>query len=211
MRTAGRRGTLTRDDWLAGARKILVAEGIDGVKVDRLAQRMKVTRGSFYYHFVDRKDLFDALVREWEMRNLVEINQVRDRWSDTTPDLVEVAAIWLGEDDTFLAFDLAIRMWARKASRVAKTVHRVDDAWISLLTELFLVSGFPEIESVIRARITYFHQVGYNALNVQEDFAARLKLVPHYFSVLTGREPTAALDELLQRLGRRKSAKRAAR
>ncbi len=105
---------LTREDWLATAKTALVASGIDDVKVDRLAKRMNVTRGSFYYHFKDRQDLVDALLRDWEVRNRVEIAQVRDRWAAAGPDLSEVVAIWLGEEAGALAFDLAIRHWARR-------------------------------------------------------------------------------------------------
>jgi len=55
---------LTRDDWIDNARKVLVASGIEEVKVDRLARRMRVTRGSFYWHFEHRKDLLDALLSD---------------------------------------------------------------------------------------------------------------------------------------------------
>ncbi|MBA2921011.1 TetR family transcriptional regulator [Sphingomonas sp. MAH-20] len=199
---------LTRDDWLTMARKALVDEGVDGVKVDRLARRMKVTRGSFYYHFSNRQDLLDALLRDWEVRNLVEIAQVRDRWALAEPDLSEVVAIWLGEDPGFLSFDMAIRMWARKSPKAASIVYRVDDAWIALLTELFRISGYSDKECLVRARITYFHQIGYYALNVKEDFAQRLQLVPIYYNALTGKEPTAALDSVLSGLKRRRATSR---
>jgi AcrR family transcriptional regulator len=41
----------SREDWIASARKVLVESGVDDVKIDRLARKMKVTRGSFYWHF----------------------------------------------------------------------------------------------------------------------------------------------------------------
>ena len=199
---------LNRDDWLASAKKALVASGIDDVKVDRLAKRMKVTRGSFYYHFANRKDLLDALLRDWEIRNQVEIAQVRDRWSLSEPDLSEVVAVWLGEDAGFLAFDMAVRMWARKNPAVASVVHRTDKAWIDLLVELFRRGGYSEAEALVRARITYFHQIGYYALDVQERIEERLRLVPIYYAALTGKPPSSALDEVLAQIKRRRSPRR---
>ena len=56
---------LSREDWTEAARKQLVAAGIEEVKVDRLARKMKVTRGSFYWHFKNRKDLLDSVLRVW--------------------------------------------------------------------------------------------------------------------------------------------------
>ncbi|WP_176141595.1 TetR/AcrR family transcriptional regulator [Sphingopyxis flava] len=198
---------LTREDWLAIAKKALVASGIDDVKIDRLARRMKVTRGSFYYHFADRKDLHAALLRDWEVRNGVEIAQVRDRWALDEPDLTEIAATWLRNDSGFLAFDMAVRMWARKSPSVARVVHRTDKAWVDLLTDLFCQSGYSDDEALVRARITYFHQIGYYALDVRETLEERLRLVPIYYAVLSGKPPPPALDEMLAGLKPRRAAR----
>lgn len=187
----------TRDDWIANARKVLVENGVDDVKVDRLATQMQVTRGGFYWHFKDRQDLLDALFSDWEVRNYFEIAQVKARWARTSPDLSEIVFLWLNEDPSFPAFDMAIRVWARKAPLVADAVRRVDDAWISLLSELFLKGGLGENESLVRARVTYFHQIGYYALGITEDKADRIRLAPYYYEVLTGH---SASDDLVEKL-----------
>ena len=190
----------TREDWIAYARKVLVENGVDDVKVDRLATQMRVTRGGFYWHFKDRQDLLDALFSDWEVRNYFEIAQVKARWARSEPDLSELVVLWLGEDPSFPAFDMAIRVWARKAPLVADAVRRVDEAWISLLGELFFKSGFGEIESLVRARVTYFHQIGYYALGIAEEQADRIRLAPYYYEVLTGHSPSADLVEKLNAL-----------
>jgi AcrR family transcriptional regulator len=190
----------TREIWIANARKQLVEEGIGDVKVDRLAQKMKVTRGSFYWHFVNREDLLDALLNDWETRNYFEIAQVKARWARTEPDLSEVVSIWIGEDPAFPAFDMAIRAWARKSEPVAASVKRIDDQWISLLQDLFVKGGYDETESFVRARISYFHQIGYYALGLQEDIGDRVKLAPYYYRALTGKDPPANFAEVLGKL-----------
>src|SRR3569832_1209011 len=58
-----------RQGWLDTARAILIREGIAGVKVDRIARRLKVTRGGFYWFFDSHKQLLDALLADWEERN----------------------------------------------------------------------------------------------------------------------------------------------
>lgn len=191
---------LTREDWIAFARKTLVQSGIENVKVDRLAKRAKVTRGSFYHHFRDRKDLLAALLRDWEVRNHIEVAEIRDRWARSEPDLTEIILIWLGEDRGYLDFDMAIRSWARQAREVADVVHRVDAAWIGLLEQLFADSGYQGDDCVVRARITYFHQVGYHALDFPESAEQRLKLVPVYYEALTGKPATPKLTARLNEL-----------
>jgi AcrR family transcriptional regulator len=180
---------LSREDWLKAARLAMVSSGIGDVKVDRLAKKLGVTRGSFYWHFKDHKDLLDALLQDWEVRNQYEIAQVRTRWARSDPDLSEIVAIWLGADPTFPAYDMAIRIWARKSPEVAAAVNRVDDAWVGLIEELFRREHFDEDEVFVRARVVYFHQIGYHALAIREDLDERLRLAPFYYKALTGKEP----------------------
>ena len=184
-----RKPQLTREDWIEAAGKVLVASGVDDVKVDRLARKLKMTRGSFYWHFKNRKDLLDALLERWETRNEAEIQQVRARLeAGVSEKLLEVVRIWLTEDPAFPTFDMAVRFWARKAPPVARMVRRIDEAWIALLQSMFEGEGVDPMESLARARIVYFHQIGYYALAIQESLEDRVKLAPFYHRVLVGEE-----------------------
>jgi AcrR family transcriptional regulator len=200
-------GSLKREDWVAGAREVLVRAGIDAVKVDQLARKLRVTRGSFYWHFNHRKDLLDALLSDWENRNLTEIAEIAKRWKKTKPDLSEVVAIWLSEDPGVPAFDTAIRAWARKSVSVDTAVRNVDRAWVELLTNLFRRSGYSAVESFVRARIVYFHQIGYYALAIKEDTDERVRLLPYYYRALTGKEPDKRLEKVLTSARPRKRTK----
>lgn len=201
---------LGRDDWIGAARQLLVRTGIDGVKVDRVARQLKVTRGSFYWHFRDVQDLADALLHDWESRNQAEISEVRIGWSRSRPNLVDVFAIWLEEQSDFLAFDMAIRVWARNSPPVAEAARRVDEAWIALLTEIFVAEGYGELDSFVRARVSYFTQIGYYALAIREELGERLELAPAYYRALVGKDPDARLDALVERLGAPPTQRRAA-
>ena len=81
------RKSLSREDWLDAARRVFVESGIDDVKIDRLAKAMKVTRGSFYWHFKDLEDLQGALLQDWQERNHREMDAVRTRWGDQSPSI----------------------------------------------------------------------------------------------------------------------------
>src|SRR5579863_5677371 len=63
------RQSLGREDWIAAARAELIAAGVNAVKVGRLARRLRVTRGSFYWHFKSHEDLLHELLRSWEKTN----------------------------------------------------------------------------------------------------------------------------------------------
>lgn len=181
------RKPLTPQDWVAAARDMLIRTGVDGVKVDLLAKALKVTRGSFYWHFEDRADLLRSLLADWEQNNtepmLAAIRAAGARGDRADFD-TEIGRFWLEEKDYSPAFDSAMRDWARTDPKVDAAVRRIDDTRIAALAEMFVAYGFEAVEAMVRARVTYYHQVGYYTLAVIETAAEREALAALYDKVL---------------------------
>jgi AcrR family transcriptional regulator len=175
--------------WLATARKALIEEGIHGVKVDRLAQRLGVTRGGFYKHFADRGALLERLLDLWEAQNVfaLELPPLKTRQS-ARDALVRLTDRLIEEDGFDPRFDLAVRDWARTDKRAAWAVERVDAKRIDLLRRLFLAIGCDDEEAAMRARVFYYHQIGYYALGVKQTTAERKRMLPLYMRILVGTE-----------------------
>ena len=74
----GRR--LRREDWIDGAIGLLSDAGVEALGVNALAERLKVTKGSFYWHFRDRDALLDAVVDTWRRRTTSEIEAFMSFW-----------------------------------------------------------------------------------------------------------------------------------
>ena len=67
-REPSRRTRPTRLDaaaWIAAAFDALADGGIDAVRVEPLAKALGITKGSFYWHFADRRALLDAMLDAW--------------------------------------------------------------------------------------------------------------------------------------------------
>ncbi|HWG71495.1 MAG TPA: TetR/AcrR family transcriptional regulator [Steroidobacteraceae bacterium] len=184
----GRKNPLGREAWLIAARSALISEGIGGVEVGKLARKLRATRGGFYWFFTSRKQLLDNLLTDWEETNSAAFKSViRDRGANGTAEFKALCDIWINEDGYDPQWDAAVREWARISPQVAKVVRRVDDARIEIMQRIFLDLGYDETESFVRARITYFHQVGYYTLGVRESHEQRLQLLPLYMRILAGR------------------------
>lgn len=181
------RQTLSRETWIAAARKVLEKRGIAEVKIDRLARQFKVTRGSFYFHFASLEDLHNGLLDEWRRSNCAPFLAMRD---DETGDGLQffsrIVHVWVDEDPFSPLLDLAVRDWSRTSKALAREVAEIDDLRISLLVRAFLVIGYGQDESLVRARITYFHQIGYYTLSFKEDPAERKRYQPLFGDVLLG-------------------------
>lgn len=178
-----------RDTWIAAARATLIRAGHSQVKIERLAGDLGVTRGGFYWHFKSRADLLAHLLADWETTNSTGLLDALSGNAPPRDRLYALARVWIDEIDFSPAYDSAIRDWARVSPEAAKTVRAVDDRRLAALNVLFLDAGYPPDEAMIRARITYYHQVGYYAMGVQEPKAVRDRNLRHYVTALFGEPP----------------------
>ncbi|MCI3181994.1 TetR/AcrR family transcriptional regulator [Caulobacter sp. CCUG 60055] len=186
------RPRFTREDWLRAARKALIRGGVASVKVERLAADLAITRGGFYWHFKDRKDLLDGLLADWVENNTEPlIKAIENDQPDGVAQYRALVKTWLDERRYSPAYDSAVRDWARLDSKVAQTVRRIDEQRIRAVANIFLNLGYEMDEAMIRARVTYYHQVGYYALAIKESKAARLQGYQLYSRVLIGRDSEA--------------------
>jgi len=182
------RQALAREDWIRAAKDALIRAGINAVKVVPLARRLHVTRGSFYWHFKSLSELHKELLKAWERTNTEPFE--RALLTGEAPHAIKefqtVIDLWVQEKDYSPAFDTAVRDWARISKEAAAAVRRADGRRIDVLHHIFIDMGYVDPEALVRARIAYFHQVGYYTLQLEEDPEQRLALVPIYAQVLTG-------------------------
>jgi len=181
------RTVLGRPDWILTARQVLIQEGINGVNVLPLSKRLAVTRGGFYWHFRNRADLFDALLADWEANNTAAFERIVNQGGHNgRAEFEAIVDVWVAERDYDPAWDAAMRQWALQSKKVARVVKRVDEHRIALIRQIFLDLGYGDPEALVRARITYFHQVGYYTLGLGESREERLRLLPIYVGTLMG-------------------------
>lgn len=184
---------LEREDWQAVARQALIEEGIGAVRVERLAKTLGVTRGGFYWRFRNLDDLLAALVEDWRGSNSGALLAVLDQANDLSGRFDAVARIWLDEKDYSPAWDTAMREWGRVSPHVAAAVHAVDAERIAVLQTMFADAGLGSDLALVRARILYYHQMGYYALEVHESRKRRHELIAIYKAALTGLDPDGLL------------------
>ena len=185
LRTVSR---LRPEDWLNAAQRRLVHGGIDAVKIGPLAEDLKVTRGSFYWHFRDRNHLLQTLLSHWrgQSREMFE-RLVGGDGASGMEEFVRLVHLWVDESEFDPSLESAMRDWARTSGDVSAVVKTVDEERIAYIKRIFLDFGYGEDEAFIRARITYFHQVGYYTIGYNESLDARMGLLPMYVYVLTGK------------------------
>ena len=198
-----RTGQLTRDDWIAAARAMLVARGIGAVGVRALAAALQVTPGAFYWQFRNLEALHEALRADWAERNTVPFTRaIAQAGPDGLRQYLAWVRVLVAEDEFDPGYDNAMRDWAHVSARTARILAETEAFRIAQLRGVFGALGFDGHSAEIRARVAYYHQVGYNAMQVHETRAERLFNVPFYAEILTDSRRLAGLDsaEAVQRV-----------
>jgi AcrR family transcriptional regulator len=160
------REALDRAAWIAAALDIVAQDGIDGLRVESLAKRLGVTKGSFYWHFKDRRDLIDAVLDNWRA------GRIRDIRKQTTAapgneeaalrHTIEVYAA--AKNRKGISIEASIRLWARQDANGLAVVEEVDAERLECTRRLFLARNLPPAEAAARSALLYAYVFGFSMM-----------------------------------------------
>ena len=181
---------VTLQDWVNAAREVLVRHGVAEVKILTLAERMKVSRSSFYWYFKNREELLDALLADWEARNTALIVEHCARPAPTiSAAVLNFFRCFINPAKFDRGLDFAVREWARRDEVLRQRVDAADGLRLEATTAMFACHGYSPADADARARILYFMQLGYHALDVREPMDRRMSRLEPYLRGFTGTEP----------------------
>lgn len=171
---------LGRVDWIQAGFRALRSEGVKGVRAEALARELKISKGSFYWHFKNIDDLKQHMLEHWlELGSTAPAAEI---WaSSKSPQkrleaLIEFAAAPPPHEYGGEGVELAIREWARVDPRAAKMHATVDEFRINALVSCLVEMQFGKAESDSRARLLYAALIGLEHLQGSEDRERLLQL-----------------------------------
>lgn len=185
------RTQLDRDAWVAGATEVLAEEGIAGLRVEVLAKRLKVTKGSFYWHFTDRRDLLMAVLAQWKDGRIRDIiKQTRAQPGRELEQIYHVIDVYsASRSRRGMMIELAVRDWARRDAEAAAIVAEVDDVRLRCARDLFLACGVPMDEASSRCMLLYAYVFGVS-LMIYEKFDHDVTRLKRDIAELIARSPS---------------------
>ena len=154
----GMKKRLEREDWISAGLRALAADGVEAVRVERLAAALKVTKGSFYWHFKDRPALLAALLDAWKARATQDVITTVD--AGATDPLQRLRALFALTVPNDGRLDLAVRAWAAQDVTAQAALDEIDARRLGYLETQFLALGFPAPAASARARFAYQALIG---------------------------------------------------
>lgn len=180
---------LNPTNWLAKALDVLTNEGFAAVRIERLAKALGVTKGSFYWHFKDHRDLLDGILAYWAeelTENVVEM--VNQAHGDAKQRLLTLMAIL--SDEKFGRHEAAIRAWSTHDRAAAAVVKKVDQQRLATIRKLFRQMGFRGDQVEMRTRLFAYYYVAESSIRDRESDQERLRLLKLRHKLLTSRTPS---------------------
>jgi len=157
--------SLDRDAWIKGAIAILAEHGVERLRVEVLATRLGVTKGSFYWHFESRDALIQAALELWESQEQEQVFGRVDALSDAKARLTALVSLVASELKAHKIYSELLK--AIDHPLVKPVLERVSKRRIDYLTASFRMAGLPRKQALDRALLTYASYVGFLQLNLQ--------------------------------------------
>jgi AcrR family transcriptional regulator len=148
---------LTKDDWIRQGLRTLADDGANGLKVGPMAEKLTVSRGSFYWHFRDIADFRSQLLRSWQERSTDQVIRQLDAAKGEADRLKHLTRrAFTAKRD----LDRAIRSWAADDEDVAKIVASVDAKRVAYIAKMLVAAGVETQRARHRAAFMYWAYLG---------------------------------------------------
>lgn len=154
------RGTSTV--WVDAAFARFQSGGLDAIRVEAIARDIGATKGSFYWHFSNRKALVAAVMKRWEVEQTDAMITAAEQSGDPRERLSRLFAA-VAADRSRRGGELTLYASAA-AEGVGETVHRVSERRITYVAELLAELGHDEADARRRATIALAAVVGIQQL-----------------------------------------------
>jgi AcrR family transcriptional regulator len=148
-----------RDRWLDEGLRVLAEQGAPALRIDRLAQGLGLSKGSFYHHFDAMPAYRTALLAHFEQHSTMRfIEAVAGAEMDGARARIELLMdLVLDEDDHGL--ETAVRAWALQDADAHEVLQRVDAVRVDYLEGLCRDLGHGG-HSIDSARAFYLVMIG---------------------------------------------------
>lgn len=156
-----RRATrLSVDDWIDASFELMATDGVSGVKITRLCERLEVTKGSFYWHFADINELMEAIADKWCDTQNDTVRGLKGLESVDVEQRLQIMAELLIDQRTW-AVESAVRDWARNYEKIADAVRELDNRIFDVVRRSLLDLDFDADEARLRAGILVYSGIGF--------------------------------------------------
>jgi AcrR family transcriptional regulator len=148
---------VSKAQWLDTALAVLEAEGVEGVRVEKLARQLGIAKSGFYWHFKDRQDLLKQMLDYWAHEYTAVVTENPELNQGNPKQRLEQTMRMIQEFG-LTKLEVVVRAWAQADPMAAKELNKVYKMRLDFLREIFKELGFRGDELEMRTQLfTCYH------------------------------------------------------
>ena len=185
--TVSAKTSLSPVDWEQAALEWIAEHGVAALKVEPLARRLGITKGSFYWHFTDREQLLMQSLLRWEHLDRESVARFVER--EQAP-YDKLADFFRGTSRQHLTHNIyGALLSAPRNAAIAAILQRVTQYRMDFLDHEYRAMGLGDEQARLHTQLTYSAYVGFVQLQRQQlsamiDAAEPLDYTEHVIAVL---------------------------
>jgi AcrR family transcriptional regulator len=150
---------VTREQWLSKGLELFASSGAEGLRLDKLAKTLKISKSGFYCHFKDRDDFLNHILDFWahEYTEVITENPMLQHLPARERLLLLMTMVF---EQNLTEFDAAVDMWSRSNALVARKRKRVIDMRLNFVRNALKELGFKGEDLEMRTRLCAGFQIG---------------------------------------------------
>lgn len=150
-----------KQDWVNLGFKLFSEKGISGIVIEKMAQKLKVNKSSFYWHFKTKKEFIQQLIEFWinnETEHLIQITNNKNSSLQKFKTFIMLSYKKMPNQD----FIFYLKRYAQKERKTKNTIEKIDLLRIEYVKSLLQEMGYTAEEANIKSSLLYKHLIGYH-------------------------------------------------
>ncbi len=152
-----------KEDWIALGYKLFSENGINGIVIEKMAQKLSVNKSSFYWHFKTKKIFLNEIITFWvsaDTNKIISKVESKPLGKEKFIGLVELAF----KKEPNLDFIFFLKRYALKDKKIQSLIDKIDSQRINYTKSILIEMGFTENEVLLKASLFYKYLIGYHEM-----------------------------------------------
>lgn len=152
-----------KQDWVNLGYKLFSELGISGIVIEKMAEKLKVNKSSFYWHFKTKKEFIQQLTEFWitnETKQIIRLTNNESSALQKFKTLVTLSYKKMPNQD----FIFYIKRYAQKEKRTKSIIEKIDNQRVEYTKNLLQEIGYSEQDANVKSTLLYKHLIGYHEM-----------------------------------------------
>lgn len=153
----------TKEDWIDLGFQRFSERGISGIVIEKMAEKLKVNKSSFYWHFKTKKEFIQHLIEFWvnnETERIIQLTNTEKSALQKFKTLIELSYKKMPNQD----FIFYLKRYAQKEKKTKSVIENIDSKRIEYVKKLLKEMGYSGQDAIIKSTLFYKHLIGYHEM-----------------------------------------------